>query len=260
MPRAVSLSAFLHVSALGLMLFLAWWSQRVDKEPPAVFELVAGAGDNYAAEQAPTTTQEVTPSVNVTLPEPLPEYVPPKPPPPRPQPKPIERAPEPKTLKIEKAPEKPPVKIEPAREKVSFDDFKSEHGAPKTQKVRAPKPIKAKSINVNRVMASTNIITAGAGGTTMTANEISLSQRYVAMIIQRIRESLEEAGIMDLREAGVQFSVSVQGAISGARITQSSGSATFDRAVLAAFQNIRPIGPPPTNRAEVFKTVIRLTE
>lgn len=268
MPRGFGLSALLHLVALGSLIFLAWWSQRVNDTPDVIFEVVAGPGDNYAATQAPTTTQEVTPSVNVDLPEPLPKFVrpepkplPPQPEPLPPQPKPIERVPpKPEPLKIEKAPEKPAPKIERAPTKVSFKDFTSEHGAPKTPTRKAPKPIQAKSIDINRLMAATSIITEGAGGTALTANEVSLSQRYVAMIVQRIRDALERAGISDVRDAGVRFSVSARGKISDARITRSSGSSEFDRAVLAAFQNIPAVGPPPTKRAEIFQTVIRLTE
>ena len=265
MPRSAGLSAFLHFSVFGLLIFFGWWSQRADEAPPAQFELVAGPGDNYAATAAPTTTAEITPTVTLTIPEPTPRPVvqsapPPRPlPPPPPEPKVIERKPAP--VVIEKAPEKPPVKIEPAREQVSFDDFAKERGAPKPAPVRkAPPPINPTKINLDRVMSATNVITTGAGGTAMTSTELSMSKRYVAMIIQRIRESLEQAGINDLREAGVRFSVSVEGAISDASITRSSGNAAFDRAVLAAFRNIRPIGSPPTGRAEVFTTVIRLTE
>lgn len=262
MPRSAGLSAFMHFLVFGLMIFYAWWAQRVDRTPPPPFELVAGPGDNYMATQAPTTTAELTPTVSLDIPEPTPRPPQPQPrptpPPPQPQPKVIEKKPTP--VKIEPAPEKPPVKIEPAREKVSFDDFKQTHGAPKTQTVRAPKPFKAKTINLESVMSSTNVITTGAGGTAMTSNELSMSKRYVGLIIQRIRDALERAGINDLREAGVRFSVSTQGAISDVSITRSSGSGDFDRAVIEAFRSIRPIGPPPTGRAEVFSTVIRLTE
>ena len=109
-------------------------------------------------------------------------------------------------------------------------------------------------------MSDTNIISAGAGGTAMTADEVSLSKRYVAMIVQRIRDALEREGISDVRDAGVRFSVSVRGEISNATITRSSGSSSFDRAVLSALRSIPAVGSPPTKRAEVFQTVIRLTE
>ncbi|MBT5901148.1 MAG: TonB family protein [Opitutaceae bacterium] len=260
MPRGLSLSAVLHLAAIGALIFVAWWSQRIDQEPPAVFQIVAGPGDDYTATTAPTTTQEVAPSVNVDLPEPLPKYVPPPPkilPPPQ---TPIERAPEPAPPVVERAPETPAPVIKRAPTKVSYQDFTQEHGAPKTPQVKAAPPIKLKPINVNRIMSDTNIISAGAGGTAMTADEVSLSKRYVAMIVQRIRDALEREGISDVRDAGVRFSVSVRGEISNATITRSSGSSSFDRAVLSALRSIPAVGSPPTKRAEVFQTVIRLTE
>lgn len=240
------------------MVFFAWWSQRVDNEPPAPFILVAGPGENYAADQAPTITREVEPTVELNLPELTPR---PKPPPPRPQPReqlppPIEKA-TPAPPKIEPAPEKP---AESQRQKVTFDQFAQQHGAPKPRQVSAPKPIKPKTIDVSRLMSDTAIVTAGAGGETMTTTQVSLSKRYVAQIIEMIRLSIEQAGINELRDVGVRFSVSATGTISDVRVTRSSGSAAFDRAVLDAFRDIRPIGPPPTERAEVFTTVIRLTE
>lgn len=260
MPRGLSLSAVLHLGALGALIFVAWWSQRIDQDPPAVFKIVAGPGNDYTATEAPTTTAEVAPSVNVDLPEPLPKYVPPKPVPAPVQPKPIERVPEPTPAPIERVPEKPAPPIERAPTKVSYQDFTQEHGAPKTPTVKAPPPIKLKQINVDRIVSETDVISEGAGGTAMTAHEVSLSKRYVAMIVQRIRDALERQGINDVRDAGVRFSVSVRGEISDARITRSSGSSTFDRAVLSALRNIPAVGSPPTKRAEVFQTVIRLTE
>lgn len=261
MPRGFGLSALLHLAALGIMLLLAWWSQRVEDTPDVIFEVVAGPGLDYIATEAPTTTQEVAPSVNVDLPEPLPIYVPPKPKPQPLQPKPFERVvPEPAPPIFEKAPETPAPKIEPAPTKVSFDDFTTKHGAPKTPTRKAPEPIKLKPINVNQIMADTVLITEGAGGTARTANEVSLSKQYVAMIVQRIRDALERENISDVRDVGVRFRVSVRGVLSDAEITRSSGSREFDRAVLAAFRNIPILRTPPSNQSEVFQTVIRLTE
>lgn len=260
MPRGFGLSALLHLVALGAILLLAWWSQRVDDTPDVIFEVVAGPGDNYAATQAPTIAREVPPSVSVDLPEPLPKYVPPEPVPVPPTPVPIERVPEPVPPPIQQVPVQAAPVFKPAPEQTSFDAFKTDYGAPKTQTVRQLQPIKVKSIDVGQIMADTSIITVGAGGTAMTANEVSLSKRYVAMIVERIRDALERAGISDVRDAGVRFSVSVGGKISDARITRASGSSEFDRAVLAAFQNIPAVGSPPTKRAEIFQTVIRLTE
>ncbi|GAB5560073.1 MAG: hypothetical protein SynsKO_17200 [Synoicihabitans sp.] len=262
MPRSVTLSAFLHMLVIGGVVFLAWWSQRVDREPPAIFELVGGDGQNYMAEQAPTLTAETTPRIDVTLPEPLPEYVPPKPVVVHTPPPPITRVPEPtKTLVMPKQePKEPPVRIEQVKEPVSFDDFQKQHGTPKPRPVAKPKTIAPRTIDVSRLVADTNIITEGAGGTAMTAREESLTKRYVAQILQAIQRAMEQAGINDVRDAGVKFNVSATGVISDASITRSSGSREFDRAILSAFRTIRPLGAPPTNRAESFSTVIRFTE
>jgi TonB family protein len=269
LPRSLGLSALMHGLLFGLLIFTAWWSRRTEEPPEAIFELVAGAGDNYAATEAPTSPDAV-PDIALTLPEPLPDPEPippkpvpqvqPKPPEPRPVPKVVEQKPAP--LKIEPVPEKPPIKIEPVREKVSFSDFAKEHGKPEPKKAApTPAPIPTKSINVGIVAAAVeSTVQVGAGVTAMSTHEIELSKAYVALIIQRIRQSLEAAGINDVRSAGVEFRVSLEGAISNARITDSSGSNNFDQAVLAAFRSIRPIGRPPTGRAEVFKTVIRLSE
>lgn len=269
LPRSLGMSALLHCLLFSSLIVAAWWVRRTEEPPPAVFELVAGAGDNYAATEAPTTTEEM-PEVTLKLPEPLPEPKPqpprpqprvqPKPPPPRPTPRVVEKKPAP--VKIIPVPEKPVLKIEPVREKVSFDDFAQQHGKPTVKTTtKPPAPIKTRSIDVGKITSATATkVTVGAGGTAMTTQELSLSKAYVALIIQRIRQALEAAGINDVRSAGVQFQVSLSGAISNARIVDSSGSGKFDQAVLAAFRSIRPIGRPPTGRAEKFETVIRLTE
>lgn len=258
-PEATTISAVLHLVVFGGLIFYAWWSQRVDTDDAPIFELVAGPGNDWAAEQAPTTTEVTEPTVTLELPKPRPRPVAPPPPKPLPRetpPPPVQKAP---PAPVQPAP-KPVKPAEPKREKVSFDQFAQQHGAPKTQKVAAPKPIKAKTIDVGQIMSATKIITTGAGGTAMTAQEVSLSKRYVAFIIQQIRDSVERAGITDLREVGVRFSVSASGAVSGASVTRSSGSSSFDQAVLKAFRDLPNMGAPPTKRAEVFTTVIRLTE
>lgn len=263
MPRSAVVSLTAHGAVILLLLAATWWTHWRTDEKPVVFELVAGAGDNYAATEAPTTT---APSLAVNLPKPLPPRpkpverqpeppVPPKPTPPLP--KPVEKKPEP--VKIEKVPEKAPVKIEPVRERVTFDQFAAENGAPKSQPVRQPTPIKPKTIDVGRVTAATaNNVTAGAGGTAMTVAETELSARYLALIRQRIQRALSEAGINDPRSADVRFRVSLAGEISDASIVRSSGSGAFDRAVLEAFRSIRPVGPPPTGKAQVFNITVEL--
>ncbi|MCC5022633.1 MAG: TonB family protein [Candidatus Synoicihabitans palmerolidicus] len=264
MPRAAGLSALLHLTMLGTLLFVAWWSQLKDEDPPDTFEVVEGPDDDFAAPEAPRIE---TPSVQLDLPKSLPpkprpqltiiERVP-EPPPKVVQPKP---KPQPAPPKIEAVPEKSLIqKIEPERQKVTYDQFRDEHGAPKPQRVKKPQPIKIKSIDTTLIFDFTsNKVTVGAGGTAMSSSELDLSKRYIAFIIQCVRQSMEAAGVTELRDAGLQFSVSLDGVISDVEISRSSGSGTFDRAVLAAIRSSRGIGPPPTGRAERFSIVIRMS-
>ena len=67
-PSALLLSATLHALLVGVILLFTYaWETQV-KDPPKVFELVAGAGDDYAATQAPALGVEG--GVKLTLPEP----------------------------------------------------------------------------------------------------------------------------------------------------------------------------------------------
>jgi len=50
---ALAISALLHAAVVGLVLFFSFAAARVVQDTPKVFELVAGAGDNYAATAAP---------------------------------------------------------------------------------------------------------------------------------------------------------------------------------------------------------------
>lgn len=283
-PGAMVASATLHIGILLLLLFSFWWARREREEPPQIFELVAGEGDNYAATEAPANRMpEPAEAVSVDIPEPIPVVtrapiierapepeptpVPPQPTPkptpkptPQPAPKPIERAPI-----IEKAPEPKPEPAKPLITPTSYKDFVKEQGPPKTPtKAAQPKPIQTKSINLETVTkgvsGGSTSTSVGAGGTAMTRAEMDMTDAYVALILQRIRQSMEAAGVTELNEVRVEFSVSASGTISDPRVLRSSGSASFDRAVITAFRSIRPIGPPPTKRAEAFRVTIRMRE
>lgn len=103
-PRAFLLSTTLHVGIAGLILLLSYAVHRRE-EPPQVFELVAGEGDNYLAQEAPALGSEG--AVKIDIPEPPPTPLiepepapvvpaPPTPPPVAPaDPKPAPKAPDP---------------------------------------------------------------------------------------------------------------------------------------------------------------------
>lgn len=262
MPRAFGWSAMLHAGVFGVLIAIAWWSQRTNDRDEHVFEVVAGPGDNYAATEAPTQAVPET-TVSVTIPRAQP---------PRPQPRqapppvqvPVQRAaPEPTPPRNPVQPRPEPVREEPKPQPqtLSYQDFVRENGQPKPRTPAAPAPIKPKEIDLGRIAAAqTNNVREGAGGTAMTADTSDLEKAYVRTLIERIRQAMMAAGVTDVREVAVQFQVSAGGAISSATITRGSGSAEFDRAVLAAFRSIRPLGPPPTGKAEIYRTVIRLRE
>jgi TolA protein len=122
------------------------------------------------------------------------------------------------------------------------------------------KQIDAKGIASGVLGGSTANTKGGAGGTALSRSEGDLTEAYAALIVQRIRQALESASFNDVAAVIVQFQVSATGAISGARIVQSSGNTEFDQAIIKALQTIRPVGPPPTGRAETFRIPIRLRE
>ena len=109
-PSALLLSAMLHALLVGLILLFTYaWETQV-KDPPKVFELVAGAGDDYAATQAPALGVEG--GVKLTMPElaaPVPTppalaVAPPVETAPEPQ---VTQAPAEKPVAVTKAPPKP---------------------------------------------------------------------------------------------------------------------------------------------------------
>ena len=89
-PNAFLLSAILHGLVVALILFLSYSFKENSEESPKIFELVAGAGDNYGATEAPalgspTGIKVDFPEVAVATPAPAPT--------PEPEPAPIEPAP-----------------------------------------------------------------------------------------------------------------------------------------------------------------------
>ncbi|OYV01699.1 MAG: cell envelope biogenesis protein TolA, partial [Verrucomicrobiales bacterium VVV1] len=119
-PAPFMLSLTLHGAVVALALFLSYAVSQKAKNAPKVFELVAGAGDNYMATEAPALG--VPGGVKLELPTPpapKPEPVAPAPPAAVketvPEPSPITPAP------IEKA---PPEKAAPKPADTTVPNFK----------------------------------------------------------------------------------------------------------------------------------------
>jgi colicin import membrane protein len=124
---ALMLSLALHGALVALALLMSYAVNQQVKNPPKIFELVAGAGDNYMATEAPalgspTGLKLDLPTTPTPQIEPAPEPVAPAPVVVAPEPSPITPAP------IEKAPP----------EKAPVEKPKPEKTPPKPAETKAP--------------------------------------------------------------------------------------------------------------------------
>ena len=298
-PSAFMLSITLHGAAVAIVLFFTYAVSQKSKESPAVFELVAGPGNNYMATEAPALGSPVgikveipsTPTLTVEIaPEPVAEPTPvvatPKPTPiapapvekapptPQPQSKPVEttipnfkkqiankvlRAELNTKKKIEKE------RVEEAK-RITKEEFER---ANKTKAVAVAKgapavkvsKIDAEGIAAGVVGGSAKNKSGGAGGKALVAEDGAKMERYFALLKSRLKESHEKpAGLSDTLMADVEFYVGADGAISGAKITSSSGSAEFDRSVLEAFSRTKSIGARPDKKGDLVKLKFKMRE
>jgi colicin import membrane protein len=101
----------------------------------------------------------------------------------------------------------------------------------------------------------------GAGGKALTADGGASLDRYFSMLIERLRSSHEKpGGLSDLLSAEVEFTVAANGAITGVRITRSSGNNDFDQSVLETFARVRSVGPRPDGKTDVRSLTFRMKE
>ena len=107
-PGSYAASLIIHGGVVALMFGIGWFMQTQQHEPVKVFDVVAGAGDNWAATEAPALGSE-TGSEGIKMPNvptPMPKIDDPSPPAspetvapqaaPEPEPEPIKPAPLPK--------------------------------------------------------------------------------------------------------------------------------------------------------------------
>lgn len=99
--------------------------------------------------------------------------------------------------------------------------------------------IDAEGIAKGVVGGSANNKTGGAGGRALTATDGAVTERYFAMLKERVRLAIDKPpGVSDDLTATVVVRISANGRLSNARIVKSSGSEEFDQAVLAAFGRV----------------------
>jgi len=284
--NAFFLSALLHGTAIGLALVFGYLLKDGVREPPKIFELVAGEGDNYAATVAPALG---TPGgIKIAIPEP---------PAPQPEPEKLAPPPEPAITKapLEKPiPAMPPKKEEPVIPNISRQiknkivradskaklEIKKEREAEQKRltkeefdrrnKAKAAKPaagsakvakIDAEGIRSGVIGGSTANHTGGAGGKALAREEGDLLDAYFSLLKRRLKEALDKPpGLSDTLVAVAEVRIAADGTLSGAHITRSSGSSEFDQAVLEAITRVHSVGPRPDGKSELISFSFRMRE
>ncbi len=262
-PSAYGLSVLLHGAVILLIFFFSYAASSVPTDAPKVFELVAGAGDNYGATVAPALGSVggiKVPAVPAAPRQPaaaLPAS-------------PIQPAPEavPAPAKPKKVPDLVAdlKRVETRREQRLEAAYKKAQDAEakrlaKQQAAAKVSHIDAEGIREGVVGGSTANKEGGAGGKALTREEGSLLDAYFALLKARIKENHEPPeGVSDSLEAQVEFLVAANGEISEVRIKTSSGNAEFDRSVVAACERTRSIGARPDGRSETVQMTFKMRE
>ena len=267
---AFFLSLTLHAAVVALIFLFTYVLHQQIKETPKIFELVAGEGDNYAATEAPAAASNDPVQFNLPKvvrqprPEPTPIQPAPEPEPvirtapepPKPTPRKVETKPAPKPT-----PPKPEPKVEPPRTmtKAEFDKLHANQKNPTA--VSQPRAVTPKKINIAGITGGSVSSTSGAGGKALTRAESDALDAYIALLLQRLRAAhVKPAGLSDLLNAKVRFSIAANGTLSNVRIIASSGSREFDQSVLEAFAKVRSIGATPNGKGDVWEVTFKMRE
>ena len=292
------LSLTLHAAVVAVLLFLTYAASPGDKVKPQVFELVAGAGDNYMATAAPALGSPGGVKLDLPAPptpqpqiEPAPE--PPAPQPALPEPSPITPAPiEKKAPPVKKADAPEPTEVPNFKKQITKQIIRAESQAKrdikrerdkeakitkeafdKANKAKAKEaasakgsPAKVAKIDAEGIAAgviggSTKNKIGGGGGKALVAEDGKPMERYFSLLKLRLKENHEKpSGLSDTLVARVEFFVGADGSISRVRISRSSGSAEFDRSVLEAFSRTRTIGARPDKKGEAVELEFKMRE
>ena len=283
---AYVLSITVHLTVALLLGLLAYETDKPASVAPKILELVAGAGNNYAATEAPKLGSPD--GIKVSIPDVKPLPTPPDPTPPAP----IEAAPpeQPPVNPVKPAPvEKKPVakmpvtktgtkpidpshnfakdfkRIEQKRTKRLLDQYQKQIAAQEARekalaKARAAR-IDAEGIREGVEGGSAANKTGGAGGKALTRDDGPLLDSYFALLEARIKENLVTPdGLSDSVSAKVEFYVGADGSISRVHIVKSSGNAEFDHAVVAAFSKTQSVGRRPDGKGDTSVLEIRAHE
>ena len=269
----------IHGVFVAALLFSAW-AFRDESVNTKIIELVAGAGNNYGATEAPalgseesTNLQPAPEDAAPAVPQPMEAVAPPAQNPVIPASpkvpdfsKRLDRAADRAENRRMKALEKQRAKEEAERAKREAAAKAKEEAAAKQprmtkaefdkrygkqlQQTKSGSSVSLKKIDVKGVAGgvaggSVNV-KEGAGGTALTREEGDMLDLYFSLLIQRLREAHERpSGVSDLLTAKAEFYIASDGTISRVSIVRTSGNAEFDQSVLSAFRNVGSIGPRP---------------
>jgi len=293
-PSAFFVSLLLHGSMVAIMLLFSYAVHQQVKDSPKVFEMVAGEGDNYAATEAPALgipggIKLAVPEVPVppvetkplpapvvpapaSAPEPIPQ-APPKKAAPKPVEKPVDFVKDVKRISTKRqtnlekkfrAEKERKAREEAAKAKMTkeeFDRLNKNKSAPTT----SGKPLKVvhvdpEGIRKGVVDGSTANKTGGVGGTALTRAEGEVLDAYISLLRQRLKAALEKPpGLSDTLMAVADVHLAADGTLSGARISESSGSAEFDQAVLSAIARTR-MPARPDGKSETLSIPFRMRD
>jgi len=266
-PGAYVLSALIHGAVAALVLFFSYAATSVAQETPRIFELVAGAGDNYAATAAPALgiPGRVKPAAAAA--KPLPSPIQPAPPEAVPAPaKPVK--PPDLVADLKKAEARREARLEARYQKeqeaekkrITQEEFLRQQAEAKAGTTKVSH-IDAEGIKEGVIGGSPDNKTGGAGGKALTREEGSEMDAYFALLTSRIKENLTPPeGLTEDISARVEFFLGADGSRSGARITKSSGNAEFDRSVLDACERTHWSLPRPDGRSELVQMTFHLRD
>lgn len=292
-PAAWMLSVALHALVIGLIALFAYTAKLTADKQPVILELVAGPGDDYMATAAPALGTEAgmnieipkftpAPAPIVPAPQPVQESTPIVPAPPVVKPAPEKAPPKPeptpnfaqqikKKVTTAKANAKREVERERKKqERISKAEFDRMNAAKKKTAAASAaksssstkyKPIDTKGIR-DGVAGGSSASTRGAGGKALTSTNKDVLAAYDALFKINLRRAFEEErppGLSDALKVTIEVRSNANGTLSGARVTEPSGSVEFDRAVLDALRRMK-MPARPDGRTEVLSFVFTMRE
>jgi colicin import membrane protein len=274
-PGAYGVSLLLHALAAGLLVFFSYAATSMVKDSPKVLELVAGAGDNYRATDAPALGSAggvtlTAPAVTPLPPAPKAQAAPVQPAPLEAVPAPAKAARPPKPVDLVKSLKQAEARRERNLEKkyqrekeaeqkrLTQEEFLRQQQAAKGTRVSH---VDAEGIAAGVVGGSTQNKEGGAGGKALTREEAKELDLYFSLLKARIRENhTPPEGVSDSVSTLVEFYVAADGSLSRVHVLKSSGNTDFDLSVVEACNRTQSIGPRPDGRGEMVKMTFKVHE